>query len=62
MKTKLVRRIRNNLRETLANKVCALVLLTCGWLMLKVSGDGTSLVFLGCLAVPMFIDNENWIF
>lgn len=62
MRTKTFKRFRSNLKETVANKLCAIALLMCGWLVLRVSGDATGLVFVSFFAFPMFFAKENWIF
>lgn len=48
--------------ETLKNKVCASLLLLAGMVPVVMEGDGTALVFLGFIAVPMFFAKTNWIY
>lgn len=49
------------MRKTFKNKVCALVLLIAGMIPVWIDGDGTALLFFGCIAVPMFLAKDNWI-
>lgn len=46
--------------RTFKNKVCALALLIAGMVPVWIDGDGTALIFFGCLAIPMFFAKENW--
>lgn len=48
------------MRRTFKNKVCALALLIAGMVPVWIDGDGTALIFFGCLAIPMFFAKENW--
>ena len=47
--------------KTLKNKLCATALLICGCLCTLIEGDATALVFLACIAIPLFFAKENWI-
>lgn len=47
--------------ETLKNKICAALLIIGGFVPLMIDGDGTCLVFLSCIGVPLFFAKENWI-
>lgn len=48
--------------KTLKNKLCAVVLLICGYLQVLIDKDATALVFLALIAVPMFFAKENLIY
>lgn len=48
--------------KTLKNKLCAVVLLICGYLSVLIDKDATALVFLALIAVPLFFAKENWIY
>jgi len=48
-------------RELLWNKLCALLLIVCGLVVLALDGDGTAFVFIIMCAVPLFFAKENWI-
>lgn len=49
------------LKRTAKNKVYALVLALAGTWSLAESGDGTALVFLLFMAVPLFFAKEEWV-
>ncbi len=53
--------MKNYLKRTWKNKVAAVVLMAVGCLSMKVSGDGTALLLLTMLAMPMFFAKENYI-
>lgn len=48
-------------RELLKNKVYALILIGLGWLSILPDRDGTFLVFISMIAIPLFFSKENWI-
>ena len=60
MNQKHTRRVVRHFRETLKNKLSAIALLIVGTIPVMIDGDGTALVFLGCIAIPMFFAKENW--
>ena len=47
--------------KTLKNKLYAIVLLLCWYMPVLIDGDGTALVFIGMIAIPLFFAKENWI-
>lgn len=47
--------------KTLKNKLCAVGMLAVGYLTMLVDRDGTVLVFLAFIAIPLFFAKENWI-
>lgn len=48
-------------KETYKNKICAFVLFLCGLFPAMIDGDGTALLFLGCISIPLFFAKKNWI-
>jgi len=48
-------------RELLWNKLCALLLIAAGLIVLALDGDGTALVVVAMIAVPLFFAKEDWI-
>ncbi len=48
-------------RELLKNKLYALILIGLGWLSILPDRDGTFLVFISMIAIPLFFSKENWI-
>jgi hypothetical protein len=60
MNQKHTRQIAGYWKETYKNKLCAIVLLIGGMLPILIDGDGTALLFFGCIAVPMFFAKKNW--
>lgn len=48
--------------KTLKNKICSVLLLGCGCVPVLIDHDGTVLVFLAIIAIPMFFAKENWIY
>lgn len=48
--------------KTWKNKLCAVVLLACGYLGVLIEKDATALVFLAMFAVPLFFAKENWVY
>lgn len=49
------------MRETLLNKLAALAMLLIGFVMIKLEGDGTILIFMLLFAIPLFFTKENMI-
>lgn len=52
----------NYFRRTFKNKLCAALLFMVGLIALGIDSDATSLVFISCIAVPLFFAKENWIY
>lgn len=48
-------------RETWKNKIAALLLILIGYATLKVSNDGTGLLFILLMAIPLFFSKRNCI-
>lgn len=48
------------LQRTWKNKITAIVLILGGMLPVALDGDGTALLFFGCIAIPMFFAKKNW--
>ncbi len=46
--------------ELLPNKLLSVLLLVVGLFTASIDGDGTALLFISLIAVPMFIAKENW--
>ena len=57
-----IKRFARYIHRTYKNKLCTLVLLTLGVLTTKIDGDGTVLLFLSMIALPLFFSDENWIY
>lgn len=57
-----IKRFARYIYRTYKNKLCALVLLILGVLTTKIDGDGTVLLFLSMIALPLFFSDENWIY
>lgn len=53
-------RVRRYFRKTWKQKLLALVVLSIGVVHTKVTRDATILVLMILIAVPMFIDDDNW--
>ena len=47
--------------KTLKNKLYAITLLICGYVLVLIDNDGTALVLFGMIAIPLFFAKENWI-
>lgn len=56
-----MRKMRLRKTELFANKMTALGLLGLGYLSTLIDGDGTGLVILAMLAIPLFFAKENYI-
>lgn len=54
-------KIITELRKTARNKLYACVFMALGIWMLCESGDGTVLVFLSLMGVPLFFAKDPWI-
>lgn len=46
--------------ELLPNKLLSVLLLIIGFVTCSFDGDGTVLLFLSIIAIPMFFSKENW--
>lgn len=57
-----IKRFARYIYRTYKNKLCALVLLILGVLTTKIDGEGTVLLFLSMIALPLFFSDENWIY
>lgn len=53
------RRIKNYWVRTFKNKLVSTALLTAGVLSTAIDGDGTFLLFVGFIAIPLFFTKEN---
>lgn len=58
---KFVKRFVLYMFETFRNKVTALGMILCGMVPVFIDKDATALVFIGCMAVPLFFARTNWI-
>lgn len=48
--------------KTWKNKLCAIVLLACGYIGVLLENDATALVFFAMIAIPLFFAKENWVY
>ena len=55
------RKLVKYFKETYKNKLVALVLLTLGWLSIKIENDITAFVFIASVAIPAFFAKKNWV-
>lgn len=62
MKDLYLRKAVRYIKRTLKNKLCAIILLTCGALTITVTNDATGLVFVSIIAIPLFFAKENWMY
>lgn len=46
----------------IVNKIAAIILILAGIVPLIVDGDGTALIFILMIAVPMFFAKESWFY
>lgn len=46
----------------IVNKIAAIILILAGIVPLIVDGDGTVLIFILMIAVPMFFAKESWFY
>lgn len=51
--------MKNYLKRTWKNKVAAVVLMAVGYISMLLDGDGTALVLLTMLSMPLFFMREN---
>lgn len=51
--------MKNYLKRTWKNKVAAIVLMAVGYISMLLDGDGTALVLLTMLSMPLFFMREN---
>ena len=51
--------MKNYLKRTWKNKVAAVVLMSVGYISMMLDGDGTALVLLTMLSMPLFFVKEN---
>ena len=65
MNTEIGRRIyrfKRNMRRTYKNKLCAIALLFAGMLPVWLANDGTALILMLVIAIPLFFSKKNWIY
>lgn len=48
-------------KETLKNKLYAVVLILLGAMSVPINNDATAFVFILMLSIPLFFSKENWI-
>lgn len=48
--------------KTLKNKLFAIVLVIVGLVPTIIDHDATALIFLSCIALPLFFAKENWLY
>lgn len=48
-------------KETIKNKICALVLIGTGFFSIFLENDSTVFIFFCLIGVPLFFAKENWI-
>lgn len=53
--------MKNYLKRTWKNKVAAVMLMAVGYISMMLDGDGTALVLLTMLSMPLFFARENYI-
>ncbi len=60
--TKLIKAIKNNIRRTYKNKLCALALIIIGIISMNLETDGgTIMAFMLIIGVPLFFSKQNHI-
>ena len=57
-----IKRFARYIHRTFKNKLCALALIILGVLTTNIEGEGTVLLFLSMIALPLFFSDENWIY
>ena len=57
-----IKRFARYIYRTFKNKLCALALIILGVLTTNIEGEGTVLLFLSMIALPLFFSDENWIY
>lgn len=57
-----IKRFARYIYRTYKNKLCALALIILGVLTTNIEGEGTVLLFLSMIALPLFFSDENWIY
>lgn len=62
MNNKYIGKIMTNLHETGKNKLCAILLVAMGIIAAEIDGDATGLIFLSCMALPLFFTKKNFIY
>ena len=58
---KYIQKVIKYMRTTFMNKLCAIILLMIGLLVCMLTDDATGLVFIACIAVPLFFARKNYI-
>lgn len=61
-KTNKIDKFVNYMRETLANKLCAIALVTAGLLPVYLADDATTLVLMLIFAIPLFFSSKRHVF
>lgn len=58
---KYAKKFVRHMFRTYKNKLYALALAGLGLISMLMSDDGTFMVFMMCLSIPMFFSDKNWI-